>query len=185
MSTLIGSTFHYIHEYTCSYISIRIVWDTTCIVKYQRWSRFFNIFSVDMWVFFVLSLVLAVTTVSCISNYGHKSHLHKSKSYSNIFSVTANIIAVSLSVSVNTQPRSAPLRLFFFCWVWYSVAISTVFQAYPNIFLVEPGYEEPTKTVEEVLRSKTKFGFLQGYECLYPDISESLESEIRRHLMMP
>ena len=71
-------------------------------VKYQRWSGFFNIFSVDMWLCFALSLVLAVITVSCISNYVHKSHLHESKSYSNISSVTANIIAVSLSVSVNT-----------------------------------------------------------------------------------
>jgi hypothetical protein len=50
----------------------------------------------------VLSLVLALITVSYISNYKHKSHLHESKSYSNIFSVTSNIISVVMSVSVNT-----------------------------------------------------------------------------------
>ena len=149
-----------LYEYTRSYLSVRIVWYTPCAVKYQRWSRFFNIFSVDMWVCFALSLVLAVIAVSCISNYGHKSHLHESKSYSNIFSVTANIIAVSLSVSVNTQPRSAPLRLFFFCWVCYSVAISTVFQAYLTTFLIEPGYEEPIRTIEEMLKSKKNVRFL-------------------------
>jgi len=99
---------------------------TLCALKYQRWSHIFNIFSVDMWICFALSLVLVVNTVRCISNYGHKSHLHQSKSYINIFSVTANIIAVSLSVSVSTQPRSAPLRLFFFCWVCYSIAVSSV-----------------------------------------------------------
>ena len=126
-------------EYTRSYLTVRNVWYTPCAVKYQMWSCFFNIFSVNMRICFALSLVLAVITVSCISNYAHKSHLHQSKSYSNIFSVTSNIIAVSLSVSVNTQPRSAPLRLFFLCSVCYSVAISTVFQAYLTTFLIEPG----------------------------------------------
>jgi hypothetical protein len=62
-------------------------------------------------------------------------------------------------VPVNTQPRSAPLRLFFFCWVCYSFAISTVFQAYFTTFLIETGYEEPIKTVEQMLASDMKFGF--------------------------
>jgi beta-lactamase regulating signal transducer with metallopeptidase domain len=126
------SAFDIFSDYTRSYLTVRIVWYTPCGKKNQSRSRFLNIFSVDMWICFVLSLVLTVITVSCISNYVHKSHLHESKSYSNISSVTANIIAVSLSVSVNTQPRSTPLRLFFFCWVCYSVAISTVFRVYLN-----------------------------------------------------
>ena len=151
--------FDYTSEYTRSYFSSRIAWYTPCAIKYRLWSRFFNIFSVNMWICFALSLVLAAITVSCISNYRHKSHLHQSQSHSNIFSVTTNIIAVSLSVSVNTQPRSAPLRLFFFCWVCYSVAISTVFLAFLTTFLIEPGYEEAIKTVEQMLKSGRKFGF--------------------------
>ena len=126
----ISSALDFLAERTRGYLSARLDWYTPCAVRHQRWNRFFNIFSVDMWICFALSLVLAVITVSCISIYGHKSHLHESSSYSNIFTVTANILAVSLSVSVNTKPRSAPLRLFFFCWDCYSVAISTVFQAY-------------------------------------------------------
>jgi len=164
------------HEHTHSYLPIGLLWYTPCAVKYQRWSHFFNIFSVDMWICFAFSLVLAVITVSCISNYRHKSHLHQSNSHSNIFSATTNIIAVSLSVSVNTQPRSAPLRLLFFCWVCYSVAISTVFQAYLTTFLIEPGYEEPIKTAEQMLRSEKKFGFCEGYEYFNPDISENVDS---------
>jgi hypothetical protein len=149
-------------EYTQSYVCVHLVWYTSCAVKYQRWSRFFNIFSVDIWICFVLSLVLAVITVSCISHYGHKSHLLKSESYSNIFNITANIKAILLSVSVNTQPRSAPLRLFFFFWVCYSVAISTVFQPYLTTFLIEPGYKKPIKAEEQQLRSEKKFGFCEG-----------------------
>ena len=171
-------TMHSFVEYARSYLSLCFVWYTPCAVKYQRWSRFFDIFSVDMWICFVLSLVLAVITVRCISNYGHKSHLHQCKSYSNIFSVTANIIAVLLSVSVNTQPRSAPLRLFFFCWVCYSVAISTVFKAYLTTFLIEPGYEEPIRTVEEMLKSKKMFGLAGRYNLLFTNTSDPVYSAI-------
>jgi len=140
----------YFSEYTHIYLTIRTAWYTPCAVKYQKCSRFFNILSVDLWICFAFSLVLAVITVCCISVYGHNSHLHQYQSYSNISSVTTNIISVSLSVPVNTQPRSAPLRLFFFCWVCYSVAISTVFQAYLTTFLIEPRYEKPMKTVEQM-----------------------------------
>ena len=41
-------------EYTCSYLTVRIVRYMPCAVKYQRWSRFFNVFPVDMWMCFAL-----------------------------------------------------------------------------------------------------------------------------------
>jgi len=179
-------TFDNSHEYTRSYFSLRLDWYTPCAVKYQRWGRFFRIFSVDMWICFAFSLILAVITVRCISSYGHKSHLHESNSYSNIFSVTTNITAVSLSVSVNTQPRSAPLRLFFFCWVCYSVAISTVFQAYLTTFLIEPGYEEPIKSVEQMLKSEKMFGYIRGYQLILPNTSDPVyTSNVKEAVQCP
>ena len=170
-------------NYACSYLTLHAAWYMPCAVKRERWSCFFNIFSVDMWICFALSLVMAVITVSCISNYGHKSHLHESSFYSNIFSVTANIIAISLSMSVNTQPRSAPLHLFFLCSVCYSVVISTVFQLYLTTFLIEPGYEEPITTVEQMLRSERKFGFFYGYKEMFTDTSNPVDSAILKHAM--
>jgi len=174
----INSIFDNITEHTRGYFNVRLVWYTPCAVKYERWSHFFKIFSVDMWIYFALSLVLAVFTVRCISIYTHKSHLHESVSYSNILSVTTNITAVSLSVPVNTQPRSAPLRLFFFCWVWYSVAISTVFQAYLTTFLILPGYEKPIKTVEQMINSEINFGLYRPYKSLFPDTSDPVDSAV-------
>ena len=174
----VNPTFDKFNEYTRSYIHLRPFWYTPCAVKIERWSRFFSIFSVDMWICFVLSLVLAVITVSCISSYAYKSHLNESQSYSNISSVTANIIAVSLSVPVNTKPRSAPLRMFFFCWVCYSIAISTVFQVYLTTFLIEPEYEKPIKTLEQMLNSEGKFGFIRMYKFLFPDTSDPVDSAI-------
>jgi hypothetical protein len=53
--------------------------------------------------------------------------------------------------------------VFFICWVCYSVAISTVFQAYLTTFLIEPGYEEPIRTFEEMLQNEKKFGYFTDY----------------------
>jgi hypothetical protein len=172
------SELDYFSDYTRSYFSRRFAWYTPCAGKYRRWSRVFNIFSVDMWICFILSLVLAAITVRSISNYGHKSQLNESKSYSNIFSVTANIIDVSLSVSVSTQPRSAPLRLFFLSWVCYSVAVSTVFQAYLTTFLIEPGYEETIKSRDEMLKSEKKLAFVEAYKIFFNDSSDPVDSTI-------
>jgi hypothetical protein len=169
---------------TCSYLTENFVWYTPCSLKYPKWSRFFHIFSVNTWICFTLSLILAVITVSCISNYGHRSESNQSSSYSNISSATSNIIAVSLSVSVNRQPRSAPLRLFFFCWVFYSVAISTVFQAHLTTFLIEPGYVEPIKTVEQMLNYGKGFGFEKWYYNLFSNSSESFNSEILKKAVL-
>jgi hypothetical protein len=62
--------------------------------------------------------------------------------------------------------------------VCYSVAISTVFQAYLTTFLIEPGYEEPIRTVEEMLKSERKFGFISEYSRFFPDTSSSIDSAI-------
>jgi hypothetical protein len=62
--------------------------------------------------------------------------------------------------------------------VSYSVAISTVFQAYLTTYLIEPGYEEPIKTVEQMLISDMKFGFIDEYKAFFNNINDSVDSAI-------
>jgi hypothetical protein len=62
--------------------------------------------------------------------------------------------------------------------VCYSVAVSTVFQAYLTTFLIEPGYEEPITTVEQMLKSERKFGFIDEYEVFFNNVSGSVDSSI-------
>jgi hypothetical protein len=62
--------------------------------------------------------------------------------------------------------------------VCYSVAISIVFQAYLTTFLIEPGYEDPTRTIEQMLKSEMNFGFVDQYKILFPDTSDPVDSAI-------
>jgi hypothetical protein len=53
-----------------------------------------------------------------------------------------------------------------------------VFQAYLNTFLIEPQYEEPIRTVEEMLRSKKMFGYVREYDKLFTYTSDPVDSAI-------
>jgi hypothetical protein len=56
-----------------------------------------------------------------------------------------------------------------------------VFQAYFTTFLIEPGYEEPIRTIEEMLRSEKKFGFLDKQKFLFINSFDPVDSAIAKH----
>jgi hypothetical protein len=67
--------------------------------------------------------------------------------------------------------------------VCYSVAISTVFQAYLTTFLIEPGYEETINNRDQMLKSEKKYAFLGGYATLFNGTSDPVDSTVRSHAL--
>jgi hypothetical protein len=67
--------------------------------------------------------------------------------------------------------------------VCYSVAVSTAFQAYLTTYLLEPGYEEPLKNVDQMLKSGKKFGFNWGYASLFNDTLDVIDSAILKNAL--
>jgi hypothetical protein len=54
-----------------------------------------------------------------------------------------------------------------------------VFQAYLTTFLIEPGHEEPIRTIGEMLKSEKKFGLFERDKIyLYPSTSDPVDSAI-------
>ena len=53
-----------------------------------------------------------------------------------------------------------------------------MFQAYLTTFLIEPGYEEPITSVEQMIKSEKKFGFIDEYDVFFNNDTESVESAI-------
>jgi len=61
-----------------------------------------------------------------------------------------------------------------------------VFQAYLTTFLIEPGYEEPIRNVEQMLKSERKFGFIDEYEVFFNNVSNSVDSDIlKKYIRCP
>jgi len=86
-------------ESSRNYLTIHSAWYTPCALKYPKLGRFFNIFSVHMWICFAFSLVLAVITVRCISNYAfqttHTKHTCTNPILTATFSVSQPILLPS------------------------------------------------------------------------------------------
>jgi hypothetical protein len=59
--------------------------------------------------------------------------------------------------------------VFFLSWVCYSVAISTVFQAYFTSYVIEPGYEETIKIVDQMSKFDRKFGYVDLFKGFFSE----------------
>jgi hypothetical protein len=70
-----------------------------------------------------------------------------------------SVWAVFVGVPVPQQPTTSNLRVFFFLYVCFCFAISTVFQAFFVSYLVEPKYEMKLETLEELLNSDVVNGY--------------------------
>jgi hypothetical protein len=77
-----------------------------------------------------------------------------------------NVLAVITGVSVPQKPISLSLRIFFIAWVWYAVAMTTVYQDYFIGLLVNPGFEESTTTLNDLMQSGIQYGYASYIDAL-------------------
>ena len=99
--------------------------------------------------------------------------------YKTLTSSLTNVWAVILGVSVSTMPRSPSLRSLFFAWVCFSLAFSTVFQAFLTTFLVDSGYKTPIQNMDELFSSGIKFAYQPGYSFIFENGDETEASKVQ------
>ena len=109
-----------------------------------------------------IGLLLLVTTVVfwCAGNGPYRSVCRETQTYRSLSKCFQNICAVFVGVSVPQQPTSSSLRVFFFLYVCFCFAISTVFQAFFVSYLLEPTYEKKLETLAFLLNSDVVYGYL-------------------------
>jgi hypothetical protein len=72
-----------------------------------------------------------------------------------------------MGVSVPEMPRISKLRILFLLYVFYCFAISTVFQAFFTSYLVESGFEEGFKSLDDMVKSNLVYGFNSALEFAF------------------
>ena len=87
---------------------------------------------------------------------------------------------------MTTMPRAPSLRSLFLAWVCFSLAFSTVFQAFLTTFLVDSGYKIPIRDLDELFASGIKLVYRKDYNVLSEkrDRAESLNVQ-RNHVNCP
>jgi hypothetical protein len=79
------------------------------------------------------------------------------------------------------MPRTPSLRSLFLAWVCFSLAFSTVFQAFLTTFLVDSGYKTPIQNMDELFASGIKFAFRPDYFLFYQKGDEAEVEKVKRN----
>jgi hypothetical protein len=79
------------------------------------------------------------------------------------------------------MPRAPSLRSLFIAWVCFSLAFSTVFQAFLTTYLIDSGYKTPIQNVNELLASGIKLAYSEYYNLLLENLYGTESSQIKRN----
>jgi len=149
-------------EHTFPYFAVQLNWFVPCPKPFSRLQKISHIFSPSVWVAIVVVLFLVTVTSWCLAKQSNDI-----RSYTTVSSVLYNIWAVTVGVSVTGMPRSLRFRLLFFVFVLYCFAIGTVFQTYMTSFMVDAGYENQLKSLDEILDSGIAFGYNEDINLFF------------------
>ena len=173
--------FNSYFDCTNAYYMFSVRWYVPCLVKYPRWSSVFRILSVELWIILIISIVTAAISTTLVGRY---SCTPEWQCYKTLTSSLTNLWAVVLGVSVSTMPRAPSLRWLFLAWVCFSVAFSTVFQAFLTTFLIDPGYKTPIQNMDELFASGTKIAYPAGKSDIFDNGDETEASIVQTNGVM-
>jgi hypothetical protein len=175
MPVVVTSSF----DATIPYTHVDLKMLVPCPIAIPGTEKLLTTFSLSVWLTIGVVLLLTTAVFWCAGNGPYRSvctETHKFWSLSNCF---YNAWSVLLGVALSQQPRNSSLRVFFFLYVCFCFAISTVFQAFFVSYLVEPKYEKKLETLDELLDSDVVY----GYHSFVNFIKDTLSSpEIVRFL---
>ena len=171
-------SFYTSFDVTSTYITTRFRWYVPCSVKYPRWSSIFRILSVELWLVLIITIVTAALSTTLVGRY---SCTPEWQEYKTLTSSLTNIWAVILGVAVSTMPRTPSLRLLFFTWMCFSIAFSTVFQAFLTMFLIESVYKTPIQNMDELFASGIKLAYPPEYNFIFENGNETEVLKVQRN----
>jgi hypothetical protein len=151
-------TLHFA-EATIPYFYVKLLWYVPCPKPNSHWKSIYKIFGSLVWTCFSAVSILAIIIMWLLAKYETQLHLRESSNYKTIMYCIYNVWAVITGVSVPQKPISNSLRIFFIAWVWYAVAMTTVYQAYFVGLLVNPGFEKSITTLNELIQSGIEYGY--------------------------
>jgi hypothetical protein len=148
-----------IAEATVPYLNIRVTWYVPCPKPISCWASIYKIFGSIVWACFGAVAILSVIVMWMLAKHDTQINVHESANYKTVMYCIYNVLAVITGVSVPQKPISLSLRIFFIACVWYSFAMTTVYQAYFIGLLVNPGFGKSITTLNELLESGIEYGY--------------------------
>ncbi|PSN37737.1 Ionotropic receptor 623 [Blattella germanica] len=130
-------------------------WIVPCPQPVERIGRVIRIFSSCTWMFiFIISLFSSIVIFLQAANDEKEV-----KTFKTLVLCFYYAWAVLLGISVPQMPTSSNTRIFFLLYIWYSIAVNMIFQAFFVTYLVQPGYEERIQTFDDLKKLNIPFSF--------------------------
>jgi hypothetical protein len=155
MPIVVTSSF----EATIPYFHIDLKMLVPCPKPIHATEKILTTFSLSVWLTIGLVLLLTTAVFWCAGNGPYRSVGTETHTYRSLSNSFQNVWSVFMAVSVPRQPTASSLRVFFYLYVCFCFAISTVFQAFFVSYLVEPNYEKPLETLDDLLHSDIVYGY--------------------------
>jgi len=143
---------------TIPYINENVKMLVPCPKAIPGTEKVMTTFSLSVWLTMGLVLLLTAAVFWCAANVPYRSVCNVTHTYQSLSHCFHNAWAVFLGVAVPQQPTISTLRVFFFLYVCFCFAISTVFQAFFVSYLVEPKYEKKLENLDDLLDSDVVYG---------------------------
>jgi hypothetical protein len=161
-------------ESTHSYLESGFHWYVQCPKPHPRWQTLCRIFSPSLWFIFMAVNILISVLIWWFAKLANESPHRESDLYVSFHRVCAVVFAIFVNYVAPKLPRTPALRVLFAFLLGYALAFNTVFESRFVSLLVDPGEGKRVTSVDELLRSDTKFVFVDAYADLfaYPDDRE-------------
>jgi Ligand-gated ion channel. len=143
---------------TIPYLCDTFKWFVPCPKSALRMERILNVFSSSVWFTMLPVIFLTAVVFWSLTTVPLGAGLKESYGYRTVLHCLYNVWCVFMSVSVPEMPRTFRLRALFCLFVWYSFAMSTVFQSFFISFLVSPGYVSQLSSLDDLIHSGLKYG---------------------------
>jgi hypothetical protein len=142
---------------TVTYFKGGFVWVVPYPGRFPRWLSVFRVFTSFAWLQMVATIVFVSVVMWCLS----RIPINQMEATRTISANVCDAWAVVLGISLPHMPKRLYIRIFFICWVAYSLAISTIYQAFLTSFLTDPGFLTPIRDLDELLDSGIEYGYLR------------------------
>jgi len=181
MPVVVTSSF----DATIPYLYEKVKMFAPCPKAIPGTEKILTTFSLSVWLTIGLVLLLTATVFWCAGNGPYRSVYNETHTYQSLSYCFQDAWAVLVAVSVPQQPTTSSLRVFFFAYVCFCFAISTVFQAFFVSYLVEPKYEKKIETLDDLLNSDVVFCYNQALllakeTIAYPEIVKFVDQKTQK-----
>jgi hypothetical protein len=163
-----------IMDATKSYYRDDWVWWVPCAKKVPRWKSISMVFLPETWGAVLVAIIFAVVVMLCLVKCEKTEH----KLYRNCANCVSSVWTAVLGISTPHMPNAISVRIFFISWIWYCLAINTVFQTLLTSFLIEPGLEHQINSIGEILASKSKYGYNQWFDAVVRESADTVSKVI-------